>query len=155
MSAAHAVLVVPVTVANAAAGSTHSVDDRPKRRLSRVVAADVVAIGDFVAVAAGSFLPALLYGATAGVAIGQITVVQTTLIAAVIVHLCLRLRRMYDTTRMSQFPDAPAELFFCLCCGLIAMLGVGLPAAACATATCLFGMRPGYPAASRSSSSTG
>ncbi|MBK9079267.1 MAG: hypothetical protein WBP38_11540 [Hyphomicrobium sp.] len=97
------------------------------RRLSRQVAADTVAIGDLMAVVIGGLLPALIYAMIGNVKLDQVLVLQTTLIAGFITHLCLRFRGMYDTTRMDEFPQKPVELFIALSCGLIGVLGIGLP----------------------------
>jgi FlaA1/EpsC-like NDP-sugar epimerase len=100
-----------------------------KRRLSRQVAADTVAIGDLMAVVIGGLLPALIYAIVGNVKLDQILVVQSTLLAGFITQLCLRFRGMYDTSRMDQFPQAPVELLIALLCGLTGVLGIGLPLA--------------------------
>ena len=97
------------------------------RRLSRQVAADTVAIGDLVSVVIGGLLPALIYAVIGNVKLDQILILQSTLLAGFIAHLCLRFRGMYDTTRMDRFPQYPLELFIAVCCGLIGVLGIGLP----------------------------
>jgi FlaA1/EpsC-like NDP-sugar epimerase len=97
------------------------------RRLSRQVAADTVAIGDLMAVVIGGLLPALIYATIGNVPLDQLLVLQSTLLAGFIAHLCLRFRGMYDTTRMDQFPQKPVELFIAIACGLIGVLGIGLP----------------------------
>ncbi|MEQ1651033.1 MAG: hypothetical protein ABL897_00945 [Hyphomicrobium sp.] len=101
----------------------------PVRRLSRQVAADTVAIGDLAAVVLGGLLPALIYAIIGNVKLDQVLVVQSTVLAGFIAHLCLRFRGMYDTTRMDQFPQQPIELLIAVCCGLIGVLGIGLPLA--------------------------
>lgn len=97
------------------------------RRLSRQVAADAVAIGDILSVVLGGLLPALIYAVVGDVSLDQFIVLQSTLLAAFIAHLCLRFRGMYDTTHMEAFPQKPLELFIAIACGLIAVLGIGLP----------------------------
>lgn len=99
------------------------------RRLSRQVAADSVAIGDLLAVVFGGLLPALIYGVVGNVQLDQVPLVQSTIVAGFITHLCLRFRNMYDTTRMNAFPHAPIEMFIAVCCGMIGVLGIGLPLA--------------------------
>ncbi|MEQ1671621.1 MAG: hypothetical protein ABL893_12235 [Hyphomicrobium sp.] len=99
----------------------------PKRRLSRQVAADTVAIGDLTSVVLGGLLPALIYAVIGNVQLDQILVLQSTLLAGFIAHLCLRFRGMYDTTHMDQFPMQPFELFTAVCCGMVGVLGIGLP----------------------------
>ncbi len=101
----------------------------PKRRLSRQVAADTVAIGDLSAIVLGGLLPALIYAVVGNVKLDQILLLQSTILAGFIAHLCLRFRGMYETARMDQFPQAPIELFIAVCCGLIGVLGIGLPLA--------------------------
>ena len=70
------------------------------RRLSRQVTADAVAIGDILSVVLGGLLPALIYAVVGNVALDQLIVLQSTLLAGFIAHLCLRFRGMYDTTHM-------------------------------------------------------
>ena len=101
----------------------------PMRRLSRQVAADTVAIGDLIAIVLGGLLPALIYAVAGNVKLDQILLLQSTLLAAFIAHLCMRYRGMYDTARMDQFPLSPFELFVGVCCGLVGVLGIGLPLA--------------------------
>ena len=101
----------------------------PMRRLSRQVAADTVAIGDLIAIVVGGLLPALIYAVAGNVTLDQILLLQSTLLAAFIAHLCMRFRGMYDTARMDQFPLSPFELFVGVCCGLVGVLGIGLPLA--------------------------
>lgn len=79
------------------------------------------------AVVVGGLLPALIYAVVGNVKLDQVLVLQSTLLAAFIAHLCLRFRGMYDTTRMDLFPQRPLELFIALSCGLIGVLGIGLP----------------------------
>lgn len=119
-------LAAPSVEAQPTAPST---DARPNRRLSRQVAADTVAIGDIFAVVMGGLLPALIYAMVGGVKLDQILLVQSTLVAGFITHLCLRFRNMYDTTRMDEFPQVPFELLIAVCCGLFGVLGIGLPLA--------------------------
>lgn len=97
------------------------------RRLSRQVAADTVAIGDMASVVLGGLLPALIYAVVGDVKLDQVVVLQSCLLAGFLSHLCLRYRKMYDTSRMDAFPQKPIELFIAVCCGLIGVLGIGLP----------------------------
>jgi FlaA1/EpsC-like NDP-sugar epimerase len=100
-----------------------------KRRLSRQVSADVVAIGDILAMVFGGLLPALIYAVVGKVAIDQVMVMQSVLVAGFIAHLCLRFRGMYDTSRMESFPLEPFELMIAVICGMVGVLGIGLPLA--------------------------
>ena len=79
--------------------SQKTVDDVPRRRLSRNVAADLVAIGDILAVVLGGLLPALIYAIVGNIKIDQVLVVQSVLVAGFITHLCLRFRGMYGLDR--------------------------------------------------------
>lgn len=101
----------------------------PMRRLSRNVAADMVAIGDIMSVMVGGLLPALIYAIVGHVALDQVLVLQSVLVAGFVTVLCLRFRNMYDTTRMDRFPLDPFELFIGLICGMVGVLGIGLPLA--------------------------
>lgn len=107
--------------------SVRTAEAPTRRRLSREVAADTVAIGDMASVLLGGLLPALIYAVVGDVKLNQIVVLQSCLLAAFIAHLCLRFRGMYDTSRMDAFPQKPIELFIAICCGMIAVLGIGLP----------------------------
>lgn len=98
-----------------------------QRRLSRQVAADTVAIGDMTAVVIGGLLPALVYAVVGNVKLDQVLVLQSALLAGFLAHLCLRFRGMYDTSRMDEFPQRPIELFIAVFCGLVGVLGIGLP----------------------------
>ena len=100
---------------------------RKSRRLSRQVAADTVAIGDLASVVLGGLLPALIYAVIGNVKLDQVLVLQSTVLAGFIAHLCLRFRGMYETSRMDKFPQQPVELFIAVMCGLIGVLGIGLP----------------------------
>ena len=97
------------------------------RRLSRQVTADAVAIGDILSVVLGGLLPALIYAVVGNVALDQLIVLQSTLLAGFIARRCLRFRGMYYTTHMDAFPQKPLELFIAVACGLAGVLGIGLP----------------------------
>lgn len=113
-----------------AAPATAKVDSAAsKRRLSRSVAADLVAIGDILAMMLGGLLPALIYALAGNISIDQVLVMQSVLVAGFITHLCLRFRGMYDTTRMDMFAQDPFELFIGVICGMVGVLGIGLPLA--------------------------
>jgi FlaA1/EpsC-like NDP-sugar epimerase len=75
----------------------------------------------------GGLLPALIYAVVGNVKLDQVLLLQSTLLAGFIAHLCLRFRGMYDTSRMDMFPQKPFELFIGVACGLIGVLGIGLP----------------------------
>lgn len=122
--------------------------DMPKRRLSRQVAADTVAIGDGVSIVIGGLLPALFYAVIGNVKIDQYLIVQSTVIAAFIAHLCLRFRGAYDTSRMDKFPQVPLELLIAICCGLAGVLGIGL-CWPCATSIFSSGTLSGFQQAIR------
>ncbi len=109
------------------AAATEEISHAPQRRLSRQVAADTVAIGDMTAIVVGGLLPALIYAVIGNIKIDQVLVLQSTLLAGFLAHLCLRFRGMYDTTRMDQFPQKPFEIFIAIFCGLVGVLGIGLP----------------------------
>ncbi len=118
-----------MTTQIAAAQPTQAAPAPTKRRLSRQVSADVVAIGDILAMVFGGLLPALIYATVGKVAIDQVMVMQSVLVAGFIGHLCLRFRGMYDTSRMESFPLDPIELMIAVICGMVGVLGIGLPLA--------------------------
>ena len=109
--------------------SANSAKGADKRRLSRGVAADLVAFGDILSMVLGGLLPALIYAVAGNVKIEQILILQSVLVAGFITHLCLRFRGMYDTSRMDRFPQDPFELFIGVVCGMAGVLGIGLPLA--------------------------
>lgn len=113
-----------------AAAQTIEISPAPmKRRLSRQVSADVVAICDILAMVLGGLLPALIYAVAGKVAIDQVMVMQSVLVAGFISHLCLRFRGMYETSHMESFPLDPFELMIAVICGMVGVLGIGLPLA--------------------------
>lgn len=101
----------------------------PRSRWSRKVAADLVAIADMAAVILGGIIPATLYARWSGVGLDGFLVVQSSAIAALIVHLFLHNLGLYDTRQMHAFPDSPVALFTALLIGILAMLGLSLPRA--------------------------
>lgn len=107
--------------------SAQATSRSPRRRLSRHVAADVVAVGDFLSIMLGGMLPALIYAFAGDVDIQQVVIVQSTMIAGLIGAVCLKLRGMYDTSRMQDFPFQPSELFIAVFCAITAVLGLGFP----------------------------
>lgn len=100
-----------------------------KRRLSRGVASDLVAFGDILSVVLGGLLPALIYAMIGKVKVDQLLILQSVLVAGFITHLCLRFRGMYETARMDLYPQDPFELFIGVVCGMVGVLGIGLPLA--------------------------
>lgn len=117
---------------NATAVEAAAADTKPaptSRRLSRNVAADMVAFGDILSIVLGGLLPALIYAIVGKVKLDQLLILQSVLVAGFITHLCLRFRGMYDTERMDKFPQDPFELFIGVVCGMIGVLGIGLPLA--------------------------
>lgn len=118
-----------MTTQIAAAQPIQAAPAQTKRRLSRQVSADIVAIGDILAMVFGGLLPALIYATVGKVTIDQVMVMQSVLVAGFISHLCLRFRGMYDTSRMESFPLDPFELMIAVICGMIGVLGIGLPLA--------------------------
>jgi polysaccharide biosynthesis protein PslA len=116
-----------VALAEAQASVSPVTASAPARRISRQVAVDAIAIGDFLSVMLGGLLPALIYAIVGSVKIDQIMVVQSTMIAGLLSTLCFRLRGMYETARMSEFPVKPGELLIGMTCGLLGVLGIGFP----------------------------
>lgn len=122
-------MTTQMSAANTDTPSAGANADTPKRRLSRNVAADMVAIGDILSVMLGGLLPALIYAVAGNVSFDQVLVLQSVLVAGFITNLCLRFRNMYDTSRMDRFPLDPFELFIGVICGMVGVLGIGLPLA--------------------------
>ena len=100
-----------------------------RRRWSRRVAADVVAIADMAAVILGGVLPAAIYGAYGGIRMDWMLVAQSSLVAAFIIQVCLRSWGLYDTRKMHAFPQDPAALLAALLIGIGGVLGLSLPQA--------------------------
>ena len=95
---------------------------------SRVVAADIVAIGDFAAMALGALPPALLVRVPDGVP--GVAVLHASFIAGLIALFCLRKRGMYDTSRMTKFPYAPSELTIAVFCAIAGVVALSVPVVA-------------------------
>ncbi len=91
------------------------------------MAADIVALFDSLAVAAGAFLPATIYGAYNIAITNWPLFLQSAIAAAIITHLCLRAWNMFDTTKMHDFPQKPIRLLTGLVIGICAVMGFGLP----------------------------
>lgn len=99
----------------------------PRHRWSRRIAADLVAAAETLTVLAGGILPASIYATYGGVKMDWALIVQSSLVAAFIAHVCLRAWGHYDTRRMHDFPLDPAGMFWALVVGIIGVLGLTLP----------------------------
>ena len=88
---------------------------------------DVVAMLDVVAVIIGVALPAVVYSAGGDLAVRPLAVLQTGLLASLILFLSLRAAGLYDTTRVKDLPIQPGTLASGLGLSLAAVLGVGMP----------------------------
>lgn len=121
--------VEKIEPAAVAAPATEAAAKKHVTRWSRVVAADLVGLYDVFAVVAGSTVPAMIYGSAGGIVSDWLLITQTSLAAAIIVHLVLRSMGMYDTAKMHDFPRAPTSLLFALTVGLVSTFGIGLPSA--------------------------
>lgn len=98
-------------------------------RWSRRIAADIVAMADMAAVVLGGVVPAWIYSVYGGVQLDWILVLQSSLVAAFMVQVCLRVWGLYDTRRMHDFPQDPACLLAALLIGILGVLGLCLPQA--------------------------
>ncbi len=96
-------------------------------RWSRKVAADLVGAAEAVAVVSGCLLPAFIYARAGEVAVNWTAILQVGLVAAIIVHLCLKSWGMYDTMSMEAFPSRPHCQIGALMIACLAILGLGLP----------------------------
>lgn len=100
---------------------------KSKTRWSRQVAADMVGFFDILVVIAGSAVPAMIYGTIGGLVSNPVLLLQSSLAAAIITHMCLRTWGMYETTQMHDFPQHPARLMVALIVGVGGVIGLGLP----------------------------
>ncbi|MEZ5842518.1 MAG: undecaprenyl-phosphate glucose phosphotransferase [Hyphomicrobiaceae bacterium] len=101
----------------------------PDARWSRRVAIDVIGLGDVAAVVAGLALAATLHVRDAGPALKAMQLLQAGLVAALVVHICLRSAGHYRTDRLHALPAQPLVLLTCLAVAWLAGLGLGLPSA--------------------------
>lgn len=103
---------------------------RPQQqRWSRRIAADLVAATETTMVLIGGVLPASIYATHGGIKMDWALIIQSSLVAAFIVQVCLRAWGLYDTRRMHDFPLDPAKMFWSLVLGIIGVLGLTLPQA--------------------------
>ncbi|MBA4171378.1 MAG: undecaprenyl-phosphate glucose phosphotransferase [Hyphomicrobium sp.] len=108
-----------------APGQDHPV----KSRWSRRIAADMVALADMIAVMIAGVLPAWIYNVYGGVNLDWTLVLQSIMVAAFLVQVCLRYWGLYDTRKMHDFPQDPARLLAALLIGILGVLGLCLPQA--------------------------
>jgi Undecaprenyl-phosphate glucose phosphotransferase len=110
----------------AAAARPAPAEETARSRWSRRVAVDLVGLFDALAVVVGAACPAAIY-TPAGVVGPWQPVVQTGLVAALIVAGCLRNCGLYETTALHALPLRPSRLIAALTIALLAVLGVGHP----------------------------
>jgi putative colanic acid biosynthesis UDP-glucose lipid carrier transferase len=91
------------------------------------VATDAIGFLDIACVVAGAMVPAALYESLLGSAAAPLTVLPASLVAAIVVHMCLRTWGLYDPQRMHDFPWHPGCLFLALAIGIVAVGSVSLP----------------------------
>jgi len=111
----------------AARKASGGADSLQPRRWSRQVASDIVGLGDALAVIAGAAVPAAVYAATGALQLPATSVLRVSLLAAIIVYICLRSWGMYPKDMMHDFPVRPGVLLAALAVAILAVLGVGLP----------------------------
>lgn len=97
------------------------------RRLSRRIATDLVGFVDAAAVVAGSLVPALIYQQFGELAINWPRLIQSSLVMAAIVYVCLRNLGHYDATRLHALPVEPLRLLGALTVAFLASIGIGMP----------------------------
>ncbi len=100
-----------------------------KKRWSRRVAADLVGVGDSVAVIAGATIPAAIYQYFGGLQADWVLIIQSAIAASVICLLCMKSWGMYDLNRMHDFPLHPERILAALGVALLLVVGLGLPKA--------------------------
>jgi putative colanic acid biosysnthesis UDP-glucose lipid carrier transferase len=100
---------------------------RCAKRWSRQVASDVVGFADVCAITIGSLLPGIIYSQVGGLVTNWVLLTQSSLTAAIVVHMVLRLNGMYETVKMHDFPSSPGKLFLATLLGMVAVLGLGVP----------------------------
>lgn len=115
------------TAGPAPAASASDAAPASRARWSRRVAIDIVALGDSIAVVAGVALPALIYGSAGGLSLKAMQVLQSGLITALVVHICLRGAGAYAMDRLHDLAVRPLTVVACLLVALLAMLGLGMP----------------------------
>ncbi len=116
--------------APAAAGTVHAISRGPARaRLSRVVALDIVAFLDIIAIGAGAFVPAAIYASFGEVIVGWVPLTQAALFAGFVAHLLFRNAGFYDTSRIHDLPQAPMRMLLLAMAAIGSVIGLGLPIA--------------------------
>lgn len=118
-------LVAPVQVAPVQSGPVEATPLR--RRWSRRIAADLIGLGDILAVLAGFMLPAIIYNQAGGMITDWRLLAQAGMAAAVIVHMVLRLNGMYATEKMHDIPLDPGKIFLVVVLAMVGLMGLGVP----------------------------
>ena len=124
MDSAATVSIAGVLKADAA-GSTR-LDS--KRRSSRQVAVDLLAIGDALLVVSTGLVPAAIY-ARGSIPVDWQLVVQSAALGGVIAWLCLKAWGHYDTTRIHDLPLSPLSIGLAVLVAVMAVSGFAVPPA--------------------------
>lgn len=93
-------------------------------RGSRRVAADLVGLGDMIAVIGAMVLSALWINAQGDVPVGGLDLVRPALVACLIVYFCFCHWRLYDTQDMTRFPSDSGAIVIATAIGTLAVLGL-------------------------------
>ena len=101
--------------------------DRVASRWSRKVAIDIVTFLDVMAVVLGAFFPVWIYYVFGNVAPNIFLTIQSSLVAAVIVVVLMKMWGMYDTNEIHNLPERPACIFGSVLVAFVAVLGLGIP----------------------------
>ncbi|MBL8565078.1 MAG: undecaprenyl-phosphate glucose phosphotransferase [Hyphomicrobiaceae bacterium] len=96
-------------------------------RLSRVVALDIVALLDVLAIGTGAFVPAAIYASFGEVIVGWIPLTQAALFSGFVAHLMLRNAGYYDTSKIHDLPQAPMRMLLLAMVSIGSVIGLGLP----------------------------
>lgn len=95
-----------------------------RRRWSRRVALDVIAIVDMLCVIAGGLVPALLFPARKGFAIDWVMVLQSSIVAGILAGLCLKAWGCYECQRFSRVNGQPLILLATVSIVIGAVMGL-------------------------------
>lgn len=112
----------PRVSAPAQSRSPHS-----QRRLSRVVAADLAALGDFVAVFVGGLAPIALHLGLLHSSVDSEAALRAAVVAGIFSALCLKALGVYDPSRVGAPSIDAGKLMAGLIVGVLGAYSIGMP----------------------------
>lgn len=98
-----------------------------KRRVSRRIAVDTVALIDAVGIAFGFILPAIIYHQAGDMVTNWMLLGQAAIASAIMSHMYLRLKGMYAPEKVHDIPFHPGTLLVAVIGPMIILMGLGVP----------------------------